>query len=223
MAQCGARIAINYARQESSALEVLKEIESLGGTGITVQADVSDENQVEGMLALVQEKLGPVDILVNNAGITRDGLLVRMKAEDWHQVIQTNLTSAFYVSRAVAKEMSKNKSGRIINISSIVGVTGNVGQTNYSASKAGLIGLTKSMAKELARKNITVNAVAPGFIKTEMTGALPEKIVTKVLDQIPLGEMGQPEDIAEAVAFLAGTGGRYITGQVILVDGGMSI
>jgi 3-oxoacyl-[acyl-carrier protein] reductase len=223
MAQSGARIVINYARQKNSALEVLQEIEAMGGTAMIVQADVSDENQVARMLENVKETFGPVEILVNNAGITRDGLLVRMKSDDWHQVLNTNLTSAFYVSRAVSKDMMRAKSGRIINIASVVGISGNAGQANYSASKAGLIGLTKSMAKELAGKNITVNAVAPGFIETEMTGALSEKMIEQVLSQIPLKSLGRAEDIAETVCFLAGDGGDYITGQVIQVDGGMAM
>ncbi len=223
MAQCGARIAINYARQKSSALSVLEEIEALGATGMIVQADVSDELQVNHMMATIRERFGPVEILINNAGVTRDGLLVRMKSADWQQVIDTNLTGAFYVSRAVSKDMMKAKSGRIINMASVVGLSGNAGQANYSASKAGLIGLTKSMAKELAIKNITVNAVAPGFIETEMTDALTEKVKELVLTQIPLQQLGHPEDVAEAVCFLAGAGGRYITGQVLQVDGGMAI
>lgn len=223
MAQSGARIVINYARQKNSALEVLQEIEAIGGTAMIAQADVSDESQVARMLENVKETFGPVEILVNNAGITRDGLLVRMKSDDWHQVLSTNLTSAFYVSRAVSKDMMRAKSGRIINIASVVGISGNAGQANYSASKAGLIGLTKSMAKELAGKNITVNAVAPGFIETEMTGALSEKMIEQVLSQIPLKSLGRAEDIAEAVCFLAGGGGDYITGQIIQVDGGMAI
>jgi len=223
MAQYGARIAINYARQESLALEVKKEIEALGGTAMIVQADVADEFQVTRMLELIKEKLGPVEILVNNAGITRDGLLVRMKSDDWQQVLDTNLTSAFYVSRGVSKDMMKAKFGRIINISSVVGVSGNAGQVNYSASKAGLIGLTKSMAKELAAKKITVNAVAPGFIETEMTDALSEKVREQVLAQIPLKSLGKADDVAETVCFLAGSGGSYITGQVVQVDGGMAI
>jgi len=223
MAQCGARIVINYARQESLALEVKKEIEEMGGSAMIAQADVTDENQVSVMLSTVKETFGPVDILVNNAGITRDGLLVRMKSDDWHQVINTNLTSAFYMSRAVSKDMMKAKSGRIINISSVVGVSGNAGQANYSASKAGLIGLTKSMARELAAKHITVNAVAPGFIETEMTDRLTEKVKEQLLTQIPLKSLGKAEDVAETVCFLAGAGGRYITGQVIQVDGGMAM
>jgi len=202
---------------------VKNEIEGMGGTAMIAQADVTDENQVSAMLSTVKETFGPVDILVNNAGITRDGLLVRMKSEDWHQVINTNLTSAFYMSRAVSKDMMKAKSGRIINISSVVGVSGNAGQANYSASKAGLIGLTKSMARELAVKNITVNAVAPGFIETEMTDALSDKVKEQLVTQIPLKSLGKAEDVAETVCFLAGNGGRYITGQVIQVDGGMAM
>ncbi|MEN1760470.1 3-oxoacyl-[acyl-carrier-protein] reductase [Anoxynatronum sibiricum] len=223
MAQSGARIVINYARQENSALEVKETIESLGGTAMIAQADVSDEEQVTRMMAAIKETFGPVTILINNAGITRDGLLVRMKTSDWHQVMDTNLTSAFLMSRAVAKDMMKAKGGRIINISSVVGVMGNAGQSNYSASKAGLIGLTKSLARELAPKRITVNAVAPGFIETEMTDALSTQVKEQLLAQIPLNQLGKAEDIAEAVAYLAGAGGRYITGQVLQVNGGMAM
>ncbi|SMP66552.1 3-oxoacyl-[acyl-carrier-protein] reductase [Anoxynatronum buryatiense] len=223
MAQSGARIVINYARQESSALEVKQAVEALGSEAMIAQADVSDEEQVTRMMASIKETFGPVTILVNNAGITRDGLLVRMKTSDWQQVLDTNLTSAFLMSRAVAKDMMKAKGGRIINISSVVGVMGNAGQANYSASKAGLIGLTKSLARELAPKHITVNTVAPGFIETEMTDALSTQVKEQLLAQIPLNQLGKAEDIAEAVAYLAGAGGRYITGQVLQVNGGMAM
>lgn len=223
MAQSGARIVINYARQESSALEVKNAIEALGGEAMIAQADVSDEEQIAAMMTAIKDTFGPVTVLINNAGITRDGLLVRMKTSDWQQVLDTNLTSAFLMSRAVAKDMMKAKNGRIINISSVVGVMGNAGQANYSASKAGLIGLTKSLARELAPKHITVNAVAPGFIETEMTDALSPQVKEQLLAQIPLNQLGQAEDIAEAVAYLAGIGGRYITGQVLQVNGGMAM
>lgn len=223
MAQSGARIVINYARQESSALEVKNAIEALGGEAMIAQADVSDEEQIAVMMTAIKDTFGPVTVLINNAGITRDGLLVRMKTSDWQQVLDTNLTSAFLMSRAVAKDMMKAKNGRIINISSVVGVMGNAGQANYSASKAGLIGLTKSLARELAPKHITVNAVAPGFIETEMTDALSPQVKEQLLAQIPLNQLGQAEDIAEAVAYLAGIGGRYVTGQVLQVNGGMAM
>jgi 3-oxoacyl-[acyl-carrier protein] reductase len=175
------------------------------------------------MIAQAQERYGRLDILVNNSGVTRDGLLMRMKDDDWETVLDTNLKGAFYCARAAVKIMMKQRSGRIINISSVVGVVGNPGQTNYCASKAGLIGFTKSLAKEVGSRGITVNAVAPGFITTEMTAALTDEQSERIRANVPLGTFGQPSDVAEAVAFLASEGGRYITGHVLQVDGGLGM
>ena len=183
--------------------------------------DVADHGAVQKIGAQILDDFGRIDILVNNAGVTRDGLSVRMSIEDWDEVINTNLKGAFNFVQAVERAMIKQRSGRIINISSVVGLIGNAGQTNYAASKAGLIGFTKSLARELASRNITVNAVAPGFIATDMTAGLPDEIIKKLEAQIPLGKTGQPENIASAVAFLASAEASYITGQVICVDGGM--
>ena len=186
-----------------------------------IQADVSDEKSAMQMVEEVIAQLGGIDILVNNAGITRDGLFIRMKEEDWNAVINTNLTGIFNCTKVAAKYMMKKRSGRIINMSSVSGIMGNAGQTNYAAAKAGVIGFTKSLAREMASRGITVNAVAPGFIATDMTAAMPEKAQEHVLTSIPLGKMGKPEDIANAVLFLASDKASYITGQVIHVDGGM--
>jgi len=191
MASEGANIAVNYASNESAAMDVVREIETLSVKAIAVGSDVSDETQVSDMMDIIREKLGPIHILVNNAGITRDGLLLRMKHEDWKQVIDINLTGTFLCSKAVIRDMMKAKGGRIINLSSVVGLSGNAGQCNYSASKAGVIGFTKSLAKELAGKGITVNAIAPGFIETEMTDALSEKVKEQILHEIPLKCLGK--------------------------------
>ncbi|WP_093312820.1 3-oxoacyl-[acyl-carrier-protein] reductase [Tindallia californiensis] len=223
MASQGAKVVVNYARQESAAQEVVKEIESSGGQAIAVKADVSNEQQVLEMVKNIKDTLGPIDILINNAGITRDGLLLRMKYEDWQEVMDINLTGTFLCSKAVLRDMIKSKKGTIVNLSSIVGLSGNAGQCNYSASKAGVIGFTKSLAKEVAGKGITVNAIAPGFIETEMTDALSEKVKDQLLKEIPLQSLGKSEDIAEAALFLASDSSRYITGQVLQVDGGMGI
>ncbi len=201
--------------------KVAEEIRALGAEALAVKGNVTVSEDAERMIDAAVEKFGRVDILVNNAGITRDGLLLRMKDEDWDAVLSVNLKGAFVCSRAAAKVMAKQRSGRIINIASVVGQMGNAGQANYCASKAGLIGLTKSNARELAKRNITVNAVAPGFIATAMTDALPEKVRQELAAQIPLERLGTAEDIANAVVFLAAERSGYITGQVIGVNGGM--
>ena len=217
----GARVAINYAGNVKAAEEVKAAIEAAGGTAILCQADIADSAAVETMVADVVKEFGAIDILVNNAGITRDALLMRMKDEDFAKVLDTNLKGVFYCTKAVSKLMMKKRSGRIVNMASVVGLVGNAGQTNYAAAKAGVIGFSKSAAKELASRGITVNVVAPGFIGTDMTAGLPESVKEKMLTDIPLGRMGEPEDVASAVLFLASDQASYITGQVVNVDGGM--
>lgn len=217
----GAKVAINYAGSQGKAEEVKAEIEKLGSEAILVQANVADKDAVEAMVNQTVEAFGTIDILVNNAGITRDGLLARMKDEDFEAVVDTNLKGVFYCTKAVAKLMMKKRSGRIVNMASVVGLTGNAGQTNYAASKAGVIGFSKSAAKELASRGITVNMVAPGFIATDMTEAMNEKAKEAVLGTIPMKREGQPEDVANAVLFLVSENAAYITGQIVNVDGGM--
>lgn len=217
----GAKVAINYAGNTAKAEAVKAEIEQNGGEAILVQADVADSNAVEAMVAKVTEAFGHIDILVNNAGITRDGLLMRMKEEDFDAVVNTNLKGVFHCTKAVSKLMMKKRSGRIINMASVVGIMGNAGQTNYAAAKAGVIGFSKSAAKELAARGITVNVVAPGFIDTDMTAAMTDKAKELTLTGIPMKKMGTPEDVANAVLFLASDCASYITGQTVNVDGGM--
>ncbi|MGB3308968.1 MAG: 3-oxoacyl-[acyl-carrier-protein] reductase [Nodosilinea sp.] len=220
LAAAGAKVVVNYARSSTAAEEVVAAIVEGGGSAIAIQADVSKVDQVDSLISGTLEKFGRVDILVNNAGITRDTLLLRMKPEDWQAVIDLNLTGVFLCTRAVAKLMLKQRSGRIINIASVAGQMGNPGQANYSAAKAGVIGFTKTVAKELASRGVTANAVAPGFIETDMTGDLSN--TEEILKFIPLGRFGQPEDIAGMVKFLvADPAAAYITGQVFNVDGGM--
>ncbi len=221
LAKEGADVAVNYAGNAKAAEEVKEIIESMGRKAITIQADISDEAAAAKMVEQTIAELGGLDILVNNAGITRDNLFIRMKADEWNAVINTNLTGLFNCAQPAAKYMMKKRAGRIINISSVSGIMGNFGQTNYSAAKAGVIGFTKALARETAARGITVNAVAPGFIATDMTAAMPEKATEKVLGMIPMGKMGQPEDIANAAVFLASDQASYITGQVISVNGGM--
>lgn len=217
----GANVAINYAGNEVKAQEVVEELQALGVQAIKIQANVANESEVKEMMKEVVNTFGSIDILVNNAGVNRDGLLMRMKEEDFDEVIDTNLKGAFLATKAVTRQMMKQKHGDIINIASVVGVNGNPGQANYVAAKAGLIGLTKSTAKELAARNIRVNAVAPGFITTDMTDALTEGQKTAIMDVIPLEKLGEPEDVANVVCFLASDDAKYITGQTIHVDGGM--
>lgn len=219
----GAVVVINYCGSKERAEEVKKEIQQAHGTAGIMQCDVSDFNACETFIGEVIKKYGRLDILVNNAGITKDGLLLRMKEEDFDAVLNTNLKGTFNCIRFAARRMLKQKSGRIINISSVSGIMGNAGQANYAASKAGIIGLTKSAAKELASRGITVNAVAPGFVHTEMTEILSENVKEAAAAQSPLGTFGEPEDIACAVAFLASEDARYITGQVLHVDGGIAM
>ncbi|MFC3882608.1 3-oxoacyl-[acyl-carrier-protein] reductase [Bacillus songklensis] len=221
LGKLGAKVAVNYAGSEAKALEVVDEIKALGSEAIAIQANVADADSVQNMVKQVVETFGSLDILVNNAGITRDNLLMRMKEDEWDDVISTNLKGVFLCTKAVTRQMMKQRNGRIINIASIVGVSGNAGQANYVAAKAGVIGLTKTTAKELASRNITVNAVAPGFITTDMTDKLPEDVRQEMLKQIPLARFGEPEDIAHVVSFLASEGSRYMTGQTLRVDGGM--
>lgn len=220
-AKNGARVAVNYSGSEARANEVVEEIKANGGTAFAIKADISSSEDVTNMVKSVINEFGSLDVLVNNAGITRDNLLMRMKEEDWDAVINTNLKGVFLTTKAVTRQMMKQRQGRIINIASIVGVSGNPGQANYVAAKAGVIGLTKTAAKELSSRGITVNAIAPGFIETDMTGKLEEGIKEDMLRNIPLARFGQPEDIAAAAAFLASDASSYITGQTIHVDGGM--
>ncbi|MBR5909688.1 MAG: 3-oxoacyl-[Schwartzia sp.] len=221
LASEGAKVALNFAGNEAAADAVKQEIEAAGGEAILVKADVANEAAVQDMVQKTADAFGRIDILVNNAGITRDGLLARMKEEDWDAVLSTNLKGVFLTTKAAAKLMMKQRAGRIVNMASVVGVTGNAGQANYSAAKAGVIGFTKTIAKELASRGITANAVAPGFIDTDMTSGLPDKAKEAALSGIPLGRMGTPEDIAAAVLFLVSDQASYITGQVLNVDGGM--
>lgn len=221
LAKAGAKVAVNYSGSEAKANEVVDQIKAAGGEAFAIQANVSNSESVEAMVKEVITQFGALDILVNNAGITRDNLLMRMKEEEWDAVINTNLKGVFICTKAVTRQMMKQRKGRIINIASIVGVCGNPGQANYVAAKAGVIGLTKTTAKELASRNITVNAIAPGFITTDMTDELPEDIKTEMLKQIPLAKFGNPSDIANVVRFLAADESNYITGQTIHVDGGM--
>lgn len=216
----GAKVVVNYAKSSQAADAVVAEIEGMGSEAIALQADVAQTDQVDALFSAVLEQWGRIDILVNNAGITRDTLLIRMKLEDWQAVIDLNLTGVFLCTKAASKVMLKQRSGRIINVTSVVGEMGNAGQANYSASKAGVIGFTKTIAKEVASRGITVNAVAPGFITTDMTADL--KVGEEVLKMIPLGRYGEPDEVAGLIRFLAAdAAAAYITGQVINVDGGM--
>lgn len=223
LAEQGFALLIHYADNAGPAKQLMDELRAAGTEAEIYRADVSDESQVESMFAEIMSRHGRVDVVVNNAGITRDGLVLRMKLEDWQKVLDVNLTGAFLVSRSAAKIMLKQRSGKIINVSSVVGIGGNAGQANYAASKAGLIGFTKSLAKELATRGVTCNAVAPGFIETAMTAVLPEEVRQTFLSRIPLGRPGTPLDVAKAIGFLASPKADYITGQVLRIDGGMSI
>lgn len=221
LAKQGAKVAVNFSGNEAKALEVVDQIKANGSDAIAIKANVADASEVKAMVKEVISTFGSLDILVNNAGITRDNLLMRMKEEEWDSVINTNLKGVFNCVQAVTRQMMKQRSGRIINMASVVGVSGNPGQANYVAAKAGVIGLTKTTAKELASRNITVNAVAPGFISTDMTDELSEEVKKELLTQIPLGKLGKPDDIAKVVRFLATDDSNYMTGQTLHVDGGM--
>ncbi|APT47182.1 3-oxoacyl-[acyl-carrier-protein] reductase [Bacillus safensis] len=221
LAKSGANVVVNYSGNEAKANEVVDEIKALGQQAFAVKADVSNAEEVQAMMKQAIDTFGSIDILVNNAGITKDNLLMRMKENEWDDVININLKGVFNCTKAVTRQMMKQRSGRIINLASVVGVCGNPGQANYVAAKAGVIGLTKTTAKELATRHITVNAVAPGFISTDMTDKLDENVQTEMLKQIPLARFGAPEDISNVVVFLASEGAGYITGQTIQVDGGM--
>lgn len=223
LASEGASVAVNYNGSEAKAAEVVEQIRAAGGTAFAVQADVADAASVAAMFDTVLKEFGGLDILVNNAGITADGLLIGMKEEQFDRVVDTNLKGAYLCMQLAAKRMIRQKSGRIISISSYSGIHGNAGQANYSASKAGIIGLTKSAARELGSRGITVNAIAPGYIDTDMTAVLSDKVKEAILAEIPLKRIGTPEDIAAAAAFLAGDDAAYITGQVLEVGGGMGL
>jgi 3-oxoacyl-[acyl-carrier protein] reductase len=217
----GATVVVNYRSSETEAHKVLEQIKASGGDGMVYKADVADADAVDEMIKTVTKEYGQLDVLVNNAGVTRDNVIMMLKPEDFDVVIDTNLRSAWLCCKAASRQMMRKRTGRIINITSVVGMAGNGGQTNYSASKAGLIGLTKSLAKEVASRGITVNAVAPGFIGTDMTAELDDAMKETAISHIPLGRMGEPEEVAKAVAFLASDDAGYITGQVLVVDGGM--
>ncbi|MCQ2008923.1 MAG: 3-oxoacyl-[acyl-carrier-protein] reductase [Sporolactobacillus sp.] len=223
LARLGASVIVNYSGNKTRAEDTVAEIESAGGKALIWQCDVSDETAVQAMIKKSIEQFGHIDIVVNNAGITRDGLLMRMKEEDWDAVLNTNLKGVFLVTKAALRPMMRQKAGRIINVASVVGLLGNSGQANYVAAKAGVIGLTKATAREVASRGITVNAVAPGFIITDMTDQLSEEIKDKMKQDIPLGQLGAPDDVANAVAFLASDDSKYMTGQTLSIDGGMSM
>ena len=219
----GNSVAINYAANSEAATEALEEITSAGNEGITVKADVGDPDEVEGLFDEVHERLGPVDILVNNAGIARDALVLRMKTAHWDEVVNTNLRSVFLCCKAALRPMVRSRWGRIINISSVSGIAGNAGQANYAASKAGIIGFTKSVAKEVGSRGITANVVAPGFIDTDMTNDLSDDVRAAASASIAVGRFGLPREVASAVSYLATDDAAYVTGQVLVVDGGMAL
>lgn len=223
LAELGANVAITYSRSAEAAEDVVKEMKAMGVKAIALQADAVDFKRADEVVTEIVNEWGSLDILVNNAGITKDNLLLRMDEQAWDDVLNTNLKSVFNYSKAVTKPMMRARGGSIINISSVVGLTGNAGQSNYAASKAGIVGFTKSFAKELASRNIRANVVAPGYITTEMTGDLNEKLLEAIKSETPLGRAGEPEEVANSVAFLASDWSSYITGEVIRVDGGMAM
>ena len=223
LAEGGARVVINYRSNAAAANEVVAQIEAAGGQAIAVQADVSQPADAEALMAAAKKAFGRIDILVNNAGTTRDTLIMRMSEQDWDIVLDTNLKGTFNCIKAVSRQMMRQRYGRIVNITSIAGLVGNAGQANYASAKAGLIGLTKSVAKELGSRGITCNAVAPGLVPTDLTASLPENLVGLAVERTPLGRTGTPEDMAAATAFLASDEAEFITGQVLAVDGGLSL
>jgi 3-oxoacyl-[acyl-carrier protein] reductase len=222
LADAGMAVGVNYAHNSDAADEVVAAITSGGGTAVAVRADVADSAQIDEMFEVVRRELGPVVVLVNNAGITRDNLILRMSSDSWDETLATNLTSVFHCSKAALRDMLRAKWGRIISVASVAGVSGNAGQANYAASKAGVIGLTKSLAKEVGSRGITVNAVAPGWIETDMTRALGDEVAGRATETISLRRLGRPEEVASAVGYLASDAAGYITGQTIVVDGGMA-
>jgi 3-oxoacyl-[acyl-carrier protein] reductase len=223
LAADGHRVAVNYATNSDAAAGVVEAITDAGGTAIAVAADVGDAGAVAGMFATIDEELGKVEILVNNAGITRDGLLLRMGPDDWDAVMGTNLRSVYLCTRAAMRSMVRARWGRVISLSSISGISGNPGQANYSASKAGIIGFSKSIAREVGSRNITVNVVAPGFIETDMTEGLGDEVAREVAGRVAVGRLGRPEEVAAAVGYLASDDAAYITGQTLVVDGGLAL
>lgn len=222
LADAGFSVGVNYATNADAADEVVEEIAKGGGAAVAIRADVGDESEVADLFAALRDELGPVAVLVNNAGITRDNLLLRMSVASWDETLTTNLRSAFLCSKQALRDMLRARWGRIISVASVAGVSGNAGQVNYAASKAGVIGLTKSLAKEVGSRGITVNAVAPGWIETDMTQTLGEDVAAKAVETISLGRLGRPEEVASAVGYLASDAAGYITGQTIVVDGGMA-
>ncbi len=223
LASEGASVALNYNSGQQEAEAVAAEIAAAGGSAVTLQGNVADAAQAEALVDAAVEGLGGLDILVNNAGITRDNLLMRLSEEDWDAVIDTNLKGAFLCTKAAIRPMLRQRSGRIVNMSSVVAITGNPGQANYTAAKAGLIGFTRTVAREVASRGITVNAIAPGFIATQMVDSIPEELRAQIRERIPLGQFGTPEDVAGCVAFLVSADGAYITGQVLSIDGGLGL
>ena len=223
LAEEGANLAISYRSNDAAAQETVERVRELGVECELFKGDVSSPADVEALISGANDAFGRVDILVNNAGIMRDNLMMRMKEEEFDEVLRTNLKGTYLCTRAVLRPMIRARSGRIVNVSSVVGLVGNAGQANYAASKAGIIGFTKSVAREVAQRGITVNAVAPGYVETELTGSLPEKVKDQIRDQVPAGRFGEPGEVAEVVAFLAGEASGYVTGQTIAVDGGMTM